>query len=53
MDRETLDYIMEFLVYVSSMYRDINPYLKGFHLALYILRSFKDENVLQIRGEEL
>ena len=38
LDRANMESIRVFLVYVDRTYRDINSYLKGFYLTLYIWR---------------
>ena len=42
-----------FLVYVSRMYKYINPYLKGLNPTLDGWRTYRDEEGWQIWGEEL
>ena len=38
-----IESIRGFLVYLSSTYRDMNPYVKGVILTLYIWRLYRDE----------
>ena len=53
MSRARMESIRGFLVYVSSTYRNMTPYLKGFHLTLYSLRPYRDEEGWRLRGEAL
>ena len=41
LDRDNMESIRGFLVYVAKMYRDMNPYLKGLHLTLDSWRPFR------------
>ena len=48
-----MELIRGFLVYVARMYQDINPYIKGLHLTLYIWRPFRDNEGWKTQGEQL
>ena len=53
MSRERMDSIRGFLVYVSSTYKYMTPYLKGVNLTLDSWIPFRDKERWRLRGEAL
>ena len=53
MSRERMDSIRGFLVYVSSTYKYMTPYLKGVNLTLDSWIPFRDKDRWRLRGEAL
>ena len=49
MDRDKLNIIRGFLMYMSITYQDMNPYIKGLHMSLDSWRLLIDE----VRGKQL
>ena len=47
------DSISEFLMYVTSVYRYINPYLKYLYLTLNGCSACSDEKGWRMRGEQM
>ena len=48
-----MDSIIGLLLYVSTTYRDMNPYLKELHLTLDSWRPYSDEEGWRLQGKEL
>ena len=53
MSRARMESIRDFFLYVSKIYRDMNPYLKGDHLTLESWRQYMNNEGWRLRGEEL
>ena len=53
MPRARMESVIGFLVYVSSTYRYMSPYLKGVPLTLDSWRPYTDEEGWRLRGEAL
>ena len=53
MPRASMESIIGLLVYVSIIYKYMNPYLKGVHLTLDSCRPYRDEGWWRLIVEEL
>ena len=50
---DRMESIKGLLIYIARKYRDMNPYLKGLHLMLYIWIPYRDKYGWQLQGGEL
>ena len=53
LDRDKMELIRGFLVYMARTYQDMNPYLKGLHLTLDSWRQFRENGGWIIHRDQL